>query len=51
MKTFKELPLHAVFYFGGAKWVKQSTRTAHRYGFPCSWFYFGLTKNVTQEKY
>jgi hypothetical protein len=52
MKTvFGCLQLHAVFYLNGVKWVKQSTRTAHRYGFPKSWFYFSLDEAVIKERY
>ena len=49
--SFGCLGLHAVFYMNGVKWVKQSKRTAHRYGFPHSWFYFGLNEQVKKERY
>lgn len=48
---FKELTIHSVFNFGGTKWVKQSSRTAHVYGSPAVWFYFGLNEQVKKERY
>ena len=49
--TFKELNIHTVFYFGGTKWVKQSSRTAHVYGTPSRFFYFGMKEQVRKEKH
>lgn len=50
LTSFGCLGLYAVFYMNGTKWVKQSKRTAHRYGAPHSWFYFGLNEAVIKEK-
>lgn len=50
-QLFEELNIYSVFYFGGTKWVKQSTRTAHVYGSPYRWFYFSKKEQVRKEKY
>jgi hypothetical protein len=47
--TFEQLNIHSVFYFGGTKWVKQSTRTAHVYGTPSRYFYFSKNERVKKE--
>lgn len=46
---FSELDVLSVFYFGGTKWVKQSSRTAHIYGEPKIWYYFGKNDYVRKE--
>jgi len=47
--TFSDLDIHSVFYFGGSKWVKQSSRTAHVYGTPSRYFYFSKNDQVKKE--
>jgi hypothetical protein len=47
--TFNELNILSVFYFGGTKWVKQSSRTAHVYGTPSRYFYFKQNELVRKE--
>jgi hypothetical protein len=49
MQQFKDLNTLSVFTFGGTKWVKQSSRTAHVYGTPNRWFYFGLKEYVRKD--
>lgn len=48
-QPFTELEVLSVFYFGGTKWVKQSSRTAHIYGSPAIWYYFGKNERVRKE--
>lgn len=48
-QPFTELEVLSVFYFGGTKWVKQSTRTAHVYGTPSRYFYFSKNDYVRKE--
>jgi hypothetical protein len=49
MQYFKQLPIHSVFDLNGTIWVKQSTRTAHIWGNPDRWFYFGMNEVVKQD--
>ena len=46
---FSDLKVLSVFYMNWTKWVKQSSRTAHIYGTPSRWFYFGKNENVKKE--
>jgi hypothetical protein len=46
MLYFQYLPIHSVFELDGKIWVKQSRRTAHIYGKPERFFYFGLDELV-----
>ena len=48
-QSFNELSVLSVFYFGGSKWVKQSSRTAHVYGTPSRYFYFGKNEQVKKD--
>ena len=48
MKTFKDIKAGTQFYFNGTWWEKRSSRTAHVFGRPTSWFYFSKDENVQQ---
>jgi len=47
MLTFKDIEVGKHFYFDGAWWEKRSTRTAHVFGRPYRWFYFGKDQQVS----
>jgi len=50
---FKDIAVLTVFklYHGSStKWVKQSSRTAHLYGMPERWFYFGKNEQVSVKQ-
>ena len=48
---FKDLTVLSVFKCPstGDKYVKQSTRTAHVYGYPDIWYYFCMNELVIRE--
>ena len=45
---FSNLSIGTVFHFNGSLWQKRSTRTAHVFGMPHRWFYFG-NKDIVES--